>query len=190
MLGEEIAVLAACLGGVGPGLVAGEIPLGAQVPFAPVARGVALPVQDRLGVGERVLRERLLLAAPGVDVGQNAVRVGVEAGEDRSPRGGAVGGDAGGIVEPGSFAPDAVHVGRVDVRVAGRGERAVMLLVGHQEEDVGAALLFGPGGARDGLRARGGCRQSAGRPEELATVDALGHVWRFRLVIGSLGCSS
>ncbi len=150
---EELLVLVVGLAQVVPWLITSEIARiagseiarTAQVPLAAMLRGIALPMQNRFGVGKGIRRQRCLAALAIADVHQNAMRVRVETRDDRGPRRRTVGGHAGRAVKPRPFAPDPIHVGRSDVPIPRRGKRAIVLLIGHEKQDIvaGARLLTG-----------------------------------------------
>jgi hypothetical protein len=127
----------------------------AEVPLAEDARGVARRL-ERLREGEGLEAHALALedrvGHPGIEL--------VPSRHDRAARGRAGGADLE-VREPERLPAERVESGRADVRVAGPAHVAQALVVGHDEDDIGAAPREGGG---VGLCGAGQAAAAAARP--------------------------
>ena len=160
------------LGGVeAVGLRGGSAGAAAEVPFAKVRGGVAGGLEEA-GEGGDLGVEPVGHGTGGVlrgarEVTVDAVTGGRVGGHESGTAGRADGGGDVKLLEPGAFAGEAVEVGCLDVRVAGKGGVAKALVIGEDEDDVGGAL-----------RAAGGLvgqKEAEREAEEGERAAAMGH---------------
>ena len=112
--------------------------------LAQIARAVSrLPQQHRIGLRERLGRQRLLEILDSVAAHRLA-------GQEAGPIAGADGRGHKGVGEQHSFGRQGVHVRRADVRIAHAPQADLRLVVGQKEEDVRPlpGRRVGPAGRR------------------------------------------